>query len=276
MLDKPRRSLPVELQVPEPLPGRPDPQVPRPVPVHRRARPALHAEHRHARGAARAAAGGPLELHAAEAAPALAQHVRELLGDAAPGEHGGGARRAACSALAPRRRGARRAAGSDPDVPVGWASVLVPVVLFSGVQLVMLGLLGEYLGRLFLTENQTPQFVVREVVEAGAPGAGPGVVGAATPMTAALGLLPGPAGADHRRPRIPRQQPRDPAGRPRGPGDPARRDGRRPWGQPVQRGADPGPGRGQLQRHPGRGEPQVPRDAARTTSSIWPGRTTTC
>jgi undecaprenyl-phosphate 4-deoxy-4-formamido-L-arabinose transferase len=56
-----------------------------------------------------------------------------------------------------------------PDVPVGWASVLVPIVLFSGVQLVMLGLLGEYLGRLFLTENQTPQFVVREVVESGAP-----------------------------------------------------------------------------------------------------------
>jgi len=54
-----------------------------------------------------------------------------------------------------------------PGVPAGWASVLVPVVLFSGVQLVMLGLLGEYLGRLFLTENQTPQFVVREVVESG-------------------------------------------------------------------------------------------------------------
>jgi undecaprenyl-phosphate 4-deoxy-4-formamido-L-arabinose transferase len=56
-----------------------------------------------------------------------------------------------------------------PGVPAGWASVLVPIVLFSGVQLVMLGLLGEYLGRLFLTENQTPQFVVREVVESGMP-----------------------------------------------------------------------------------------------------------
>jgi len=56
-----------------------------------------------------------------------------------------------------------------PDVPVGWASVLVPVVLLSGVQLIMLGLFGEYLGRLFLTENQTPQFVVREVVESGVP-----------------------------------------------------------------------------------------------------------
>jgi len=52
-----------------------------------------------------------------------------------------------------------------PGVPVGWASVLVAILVFSGVQLVMLGLIGEYLGRLFLTENQTPQFVVREVVE---------------------------------------------------------------------------------------------------------------
>jgi undecaprenyl-phosphate 4-deoxy-4-formamido-L-arabinose transferase len=51
-----------------------------------------------------------------------------------------------------------------PDLPIGWASVLVAIVLFSGVQLLMLGLIGEYLGRLFLTINQTPQFVVREVL----------------------------------------------------------------------------------------------------------------
>jgi hypothetical protein len=54
---------------------------------------------------------------------------------------------------------------AHPDVPVGWASVMVAILLFSGVQLVLLGVMGEYLGRLFLTENQTPQFVVREVVE---------------------------------------------------------------------------------------------------------------
>lgn len=51
-----------------------------------------------------------------------------------------------------------------PEVPIGWTSVIVAILLFSGVQLVMLGLLGEYLGRLFLTSNQTPQFVVREVL----------------------------------------------------------------------------------------------------------------
>jgi undecaprenyl-phosphate 4-deoxy-4-formamido-L-arabinose transferase len=55
----------------------------------------------------------------------------------------------------------------QPDLPIGWASVIVAVLVFSGVQLLMLGLLGEYLGRLLLTSNQTPQFVVREVCEGG-------------------------------------------------------------------------------------------------------------
>lgn len=52
-----------------------------------------------------------------------------------------------------------------PDNPVGWTSLIVCVLLFSGVQLVMLGIVGEYLGRLFLTSNQTPQFVVRTRLE---------------------------------------------------------------------------------------------------------------
>jgi undecaprenyl-phosphate 4-deoxy-4-formamido-L-arabinose transferase len=48
------------------------------------------------------------------------------------------------------------------DIPPGWASTIVVLTLFSGVQLCMLGMIGEYLGRLFLTENRQPQFVVRE------------------------------------------------------------------------------------------------------------------
>ncbi len=38
------------------------------------------------------------------------------------------------------------------------------VLIFSGTQLVMLGLIGEYIGRMFLTVNQRPQAVVREVL----------------------------------------------------------------------------------------------------------------
>ena len=46
----------------------------------------------------------------------------------------------------------------------GWGWVMATVLVFSGTQLVILGLIGEYLGRMFLTLNQRPQSVVREVV----------------------------------------------------------------------------------------------------------------
>lgn len=46
----------------------------------------------------------------------------------------------------------------------GWGWVMATVLIFSGTQLVMLGLIGEYLGRMFLSVNQRPQSVVREVV----------------------------------------------------------------------------------------------------------------
>jgi undecaprenyl-phosphate 4-deoxy-4-formamido-L-arabinose transferase len=48
------------------------------------------------------------------------------------------------------------------EIPAGWASLIVCVTVFSGLQLCVLGVIGEYLGRLFLTMNRTPQFVVRE------------------------------------------------------------------------------------------------------------------
>ena len=52
------------------------------------------------------------------------------------------------------------------ETPPGWASLTVAVMLLSGVQLLILGLLGEYLGRLYLTVNRRPQAVVREIVRA--------------------------------------------------------------------------------------------------------------
>jgi undecaprenyl-phosphate 4-deoxy-4-formamido-L-arabinose transferase len=48
--------------------------------------------------------------------------------------------------------------------PEGWASTMVVVLLLSGVQLAMLGIVGEYVGRVFLTANGKPQGVVRAVV----------------------------------------------------------------------------------------------------------------
>jgi undecaprenyl-phosphate 4-deoxy-4-formamido-L-arabinose transferase len=51
-----------------------------------------------------------------------------------------------------------------PDLPAGWASVIVSILLVGGIQLFALGMIGEYLGRLFLKENGRPQFVVKERV----------------------------------------------------------------------------------------------------------------
>jgi undecaprenyl-phosphate 4-deoxy-4-formamido-L-arabinose transferase len=50
--------------------------------------------------------------------------------------------------------------------PAGWASLMAAVLLLSGVQLVILGIVGEYLGRLYLTANRKPQSVVKSVVRA--------------------------------------------------------------------------------------------------------------
>lgn len=52
----------------------------------------------------------------------------------------------------------------DRGPQYGWGWVTSAVLLFSGAQLLMLGLIGEYLGRMFLTVNQRPQAVVRDVV----------------------------------------------------------------------------------------------------------------
>ena len=49
----------------------------------------------------------------------------------------------------------------------GWGSLMAALLVFSGTQLVLLGLIGEYIGRMFLTVNQRPQSVVREVVRGG-------------------------------------------------------------------------------------------------------------
>jgi undecaprenyl-phosphate 4-deoxy-4-formamido-L-arabinose transferase len=49
------------------------------------------------------------------------------------------------------------------NTPRGWASMMAGVLTLAGVQLMMLGIIGEYLGRLFLTVNGKPQYVVRDV-----------------------------------------------------------------------------------------------------------------
>jgi glycosyltransferase involved in cell wall biosynthesis len=47
----------------------------------------------------------------------------------------------------------------------GWGWLMAGLFIFSGTQLVLLGLIGEYVGRMFLAVNQRPQSAVREVLK---------------------------------------------------------------------------------------------------------------
>lgn len=49
----------------------------------------------------------------------------------------------------------------------GWGSLMAALLVFSGTQLVLLGLIGEYIGRTFLTVNQRPQAILRLVTRSG-------------------------------------------------------------------------------------------------------------
>lgn len=52
----------------------------------------------------------------------------------------------------------------DPGVQQGWTSLISVMLLCSGFILTFLGIIGEYLGRLFMTVNRSPQYALREVV----------------------------------------------------------------------------------------------------------------
>ena len=51
----------------------------------------------------------------------------------------------------------------------GYASIIVAVLVLGGLQLMSLGVMGEYLGRLHLNVNRKPQYTVRQVARANQP-----------------------------------------------------------------------------------------------------------
>lgn len=52
---------------------------------------------------------------------------------------------------------------ANPSVPMGWTSSIVVLLLLGGIILIMMGIIGEYIGRVFLSINNVPQYVVRRV-----------------------------------------------------------------------------------------------------------------
>ena len=53
---------------------------------------------------------------------------------------------------------------SNPAVSVGWTSIIATILLIGGLMMMFLGLIGEYIGRIYLCLNKTPQYVERTVI----------------------------------------------------------------------------------------------------------------
>ncbi|MCI7226353.1 Undecaprenyl-phosphate 4-deoxy-4-formamido-L-arabinose transferase [uncultured Clostridium sp.] len=50
-----------------------------------------------------------------------------------------------------------------PATYIGWPSMMATICFFSGLNLMFMGIIGEYVGRIFLGMSKNPQYVVRQV-----------------------------------------------------------------------------------------------------------------
>ena len=50
----------------------------------------------------------------------------------------------------------------DPTIAIGWSSLMCAMLVLFGIAFLMLGIIGEYLGKLMLNINKTPQYVIRD------------------------------------------------------------------------------------------------------------------
>ncbi len=55
----------------------------------------------------------------------------------------------------------------NPAVPLGFSAMMSAIVFIGGMLMIMLGLIGEYIGRIYISINNSPQYVIREEIPAG-------------------------------------------------------------------------------------------------------------
>jgi glycosyltransferase involved in cell wall biosynthesis len=53
----------------------------------------------------------------------------------------------------------------EPSLPVGYALLVFLITVFAGTQLIAIGMVGEYIGRMFLCQNKKPQYSIRKAYE---------------------------------------------------------------------------------------------------------------
>ena len=54
---------------------------------------------------------------------------------------------------------------TNPTVPIGWTSMIILLLIIGAIISFLLGLIGEYVGRIYMAINNNPQFVIREVMK---------------------------------------------------------------------------------------------------------------
>ena len=52
----------------------------------------------------------------------------------------------------------------NPIVPMGFSAIMAALVFLGGMIMLMLGMLGEYIGRVYISLNNSPQYVIRECI----------------------------------------------------------------------------------------------------------------
>lgn len=52
----------------------------------------------------------------------------------------------------------------DPTRVMGWSSTISIILILGGMILLVLGLIGEYVGRMYINMNNSPQYVIRSVI----------------------------------------------------------------------------------------------------------------
>ena len=52
-----------------------------------------------------------------------------------------------------------------PVAPMGYAALMSAVIFMGGMLMLMLGMVGEYVGRLYISQNKNPQYVIRETTK---------------------------------------------------------------------------------------------------------------
>ena len=54
----------------------------------------------------------------------------------------------------------------DSSIEIGWSSIIASIFFLGGLILIMLGMIGEYIGRIYISINNAPQYTIRQVVTA--------------------------------------------------------------------------------------------------------------